>query len=141
MSSLIYPLQEIETMNKIAFYGTIDSGDYKLIAAIFKNWLKTEELDIKIRISGEEIVYENEQIYLYSYNSMTTEGVPPSFLLEGNMSKTLDEVKVLLQQYFGQFLNREAMPTPSFTNATQHRSQKSEWNLNPNKTEKRHSFS
>jgi len=43
-------------------------------------------------------------------------------------------------QYFGQFLNREAMPTASFTHATQHRSQKSEWNLNQNKTEKRDSF-
>ncbi|MBW4612006.1 MAG: hypothetical protein KME21_01740 [Desmonostoc vinosum HA7617-LM4] len=85
-------------MNKIAFYGAINSGDYKVVAAIFKNWLKTEDLDIKIRLSGEEIVYENEQIYLYSYNSVTTEGVTPSFLLEGNMSKTLDEVKVLLQE-------------------------------------------
>jgi len=46
----------------------------------------------------------------------------------------------LLSQYFGQFLNREAMPTASFTNATQHRSQKSEWNLKPNKTEKKALF-
>jgi hypothetical protein len=46
----------------------------------------------------------------------------------------------LLVQYFGQFLNREAMPTASFTNATQHRSKKSEWNLNPNKTEKKALF-
>ncbi|MDZ8109228.1 MAG: hypothetical protein RM338_26875 [Nostoc sp. DedQUE12a] len=85
-------------MNKIAFYGTISSGDYKVVADILKNWLKTEDLDIKIRLSGEEIVYEDEQVYLYSYNSVTVEGVPPSFLLEGNMSRTLEEVKVLLQQ-------------------------------------------
>ncbi len=98
MSSLTYLLQEIEIMNKIAFYGTIYSGDYKVVAAILKNWLKTEDLDIKIRLSGEEIVYETEEFYLYSYNSVTVEGVPPSFLLEGNMSGTLEEVKALLQQ-------------------------------------------
>jgi hypothetical protein len=98
MSSLTYPLQEIEIMNKIAFYGTIYSDDYNVVAAILKNWLKTEDLDIKIRLSGEEIVYETEEFYLYSYNSVTVEGVPPSFLLEGNMSGTLEEVKVLLQQ-------------------------------------------
>ncbi|MFN6518729.1 MAG: hypothetical protein RMY29_030145 [Nostoc sp. CreGUA01] len=85
-------------MNKIAFYGTIYSGDYKVVAAILKNWLKTEDLDIKIRLSGEEIVYETEEFYLYSYNSVTVEGVPPSFLLEGNMSGKLEEVKALLQQ-------------------------------------------
>lgn len=98
MSSLTYLLQEIEIVNKIAFYGTIYSGDYKVVAAILKNWLKTEDLDIKIRLSGEEIVYETEEFYLYSYNSVTVEGVPPSFLLEGNMSGKLEEVKALLQQ-------------------------------------------
>ena len=58
--------------------------------------------------------------------------------VEENPSPQL--IHPFLAQYFGQFLNREAMPTASFTNATQRRSQKSEWNLKPNKTEKRHSF-
>ena len=49
-------------------------------------------------------------------------------------------LNIVQLQYFGQFLNREAIPTASFTNATQHRSKKSEWNLNQNKTEKRPSF-
>jgi len=43
-------------------------------------------------------------------------------------------------QYFGQFLSREAMPTASFTNATQHKNQKSEWNLSPKQTEKKALF-
>ena len=85
-------------MNKIAFYGRIYSGDYNVVAAILKDWLKTEDLDIKIRLNGEEIVYEAERIYLYCYNSVTNEGAAPNFLLEGNISGTLDEVKVLLEQ-------------------------------------------
>ena len=84
-------------MNKIAFYGRIYSGDYKVVAAILKDWLKTEDLDIKIRLGGEEIVYEDERIYLYCYNSVTEERAAPNFLLEGNTSSTLDEVKALLQ--------------------------------------------
>jgi hypothetical protein len=85
-------------MNRIAFYGRIYSDDYMVIAALLKNWLKTEDLDIKIRLNGEEIVYEDDQIYLYCYNSVAKEGVTPNFLLEGNMSGTLDAVKVLLHQ-------------------------------------------
>ena len=56
-------------MNKIAFYGSIYSGDYKIVASILKKWLLTDNLDIKIRLSGEEIVYDNEKIYLYCYNA------------------------------------------------------------------------
>lgn len=85
-------------MNRIAFYGRIWSGDYKLIATVLGEWIKTENLDIKIRLGGEEIVYKDERIYLYCYNAATNEGVAPSFLLEGNMSVTLDEVKILLQK-------------------------------------------
>jgi hypothetical protein len=85
-------------MSKIAFYGRIYSGDYRMVAAILKDWLKAEDLDIKIRLGGEEIVYEDELIYLYCYNSAANEGAAANFLLEGNISKTLDEVKVLLQQ-------------------------------------------
>ncbi|MDY6785812.1 MAG: hypothetical protein SW833_25225 [Cyanobacteriota bacterium] len=85
-------------MNKIAFYGSLESDNYKAIASVLKNWLKTEELDIKIRLGGEEIVYENEQLYLYCYNAVSNEGGVQSFLLEGNMSGSLDEAKALLQK-------------------------------------------
>jgi len=46
----------------------------------------------------------------------------------------------VIKQYFGQFLSREAMPTASFINATQHKNQKSEWNLSPKQTEKKALF-
>jgi hypothetical protein len=85
-------------MNKIAFYGRIYSGDYQLVADLFKDWLKTEDLDIKIRLGGEEIVYEDEQIYLYCYNSASNETTAQNFLLEGNTSVSLDDVKLLLQE-------------------------------------------
>ena len=85
-------------MNSIAFYGRIWSGDYKLIATVLGELVKTENLDIKIRLGGEEIVYKDERIYLYCYNATTNEGAAPSFLLEGNVSATLGEANILLQE-------------------------------------------
>lgn len=85
-------------MNRIAFYGSIWSGDYQLVANVLREWLKTDELDIKIRLGGEEIVYEDDKIYLYCYNAVADAEEKPSFLLEGNISATLDETKLLLQQ-------------------------------------------
>ncbi|MEH2366556.1 hypothetical protein [Nostoc sp.] len=85
-------------MDKIAFYGSIDSDDYEIVASILKKWLATDNLRIKIRIIGEEIIYENEKIYLYCYNEIIDEGEEASFLLNGNISETLEQVKELLQQ-------------------------------------------
>ncbi|BAZ27730.1 hypothetical protein NIES4074_01580 [Cylindrospermum sp. NIES-4074] len=85
-------------INRTAFYGSIYSGDYQVVANLLKNWVQSEDLNIKIRLSGEEILYEDERLYLYCYNAMDNEGVASSFLLEGNMSGTLDETKVFLQQ-------------------------------------------
>lgn len=85
-------------MNKIEFFGSIWSGDYKVVAALLGDWLETTDLDIKIRISGEEIVYEDDRLYVYCYSALSSEGVPPSFLLEGHLTGTLDEAKARLQQ-------------------------------------------
>jgi hypothetical protein len=91
-------MYEEKAMNKIAFYGSIWSGDYQVVAALLRDWLKAEALDIKLRIGGEEIVYDSERLYLYVYNAAADEGVAPSFLLEGNLSGTLAEARELLQQ-------------------------------------------
>lgn len=84
-------------MNKIAFYGSIYSEDYQAISALLKDWIGTDTLDIKIRLGGEEIVYETEELYLYCHNTTSSKESEPRFLLEGNMSGTLDEAKICLQ--------------------------------------------
>ncbi|WP_414550103.1 hypothetical protein [Anabaena sp. CCY 0017] len=94
-------------MNKIAFYGSIYSGDYNIVASILKKWLLTDNLDIKIRLRGEEILYEKEKIYLYCYNAVIDEVEEPSFLLEGNISETLDQVKALLQQLLQKYREQD----------------------------------
>lgn len=84
-------------MDRAAFYGSIYSGDDQVVAAIFREWLKTDALDIKLRLGGVEIVYDYG-LYLYSYNAAPQEGVPASFLIEGNTSGTLEQVRAQLQQ-------------------------------------------
>jgi hypothetical protein len=106
-------------MNNIAFYGRIWSGDYKLIATVLGEWVKTENLDIKIRLGGEEIVYKDEQIYLYCYNATTNEGVSPSFLLEGNVSATLGEANILLQELLQLFKHQNIMSSFEYAEVTE----------------------
>ena len=52
---------------------------------------------MKIRLSGEELVYEDASHYVYSYNAVSIEGVGPSYLMEGHHEASLDETKELLQ--------------------------------------------
>ena len=67
----------------------------------------------------------------------TTSSYPSAATPKNTRTQKTHELK---KQYFGQFLSREAMPTASFTNATQHKNQKSEWNLSPKQTEKKALF-
>jgi hypothetical protein len=84
-------------MNRTAFYGTIYSGDFEVIKRILEKWLGPEVLDVKIRLSGEEITYETEEFYLYCYNAIGSEGVTPYYLLEGNTTVGLDETRHRLE--------------------------------------------
>ena len=84
-------------MNRVAFYGSLWTGDYTIAADLLRSWLKTVDLDVKIRLSGEEIVYEDEELYLYCYSAASSQVGEPSFLLEGHTARSLDEARSMLQ--------------------------------------------
>jgi hypothetical protein len=81
-------------MVKTAFQGLIHSGDLKAVSSLMAEWVKTEKLKLKVKLSGDEIVYEDNTLYFYCHSAMGE----PLFLLEGSLSGTLDEAKALLQQ-------------------------------------------
>lgn len=81
-------------MNKIAFQGLIHSGDFKAVSQLMGAWMQTEKLKLKIKLSADEIVYEDKKLYFYCHSEMGE----PLFLLEGHLFGTLDETKTLLQQ-------------------------------------------
>ncbi|MBB2908922.1 hypothetical protein FHS43_000168 [Streptosporangium becharense] len=85
-------------MNQVSFCGSIDTGDYELVAGLLRDWLRTDALHVKIRLFGEEMTYEDETIYLYCYNALIRPPNAPYFLLEGHTGGTLDEAAGWLRQ-------------------------------------------
>jgi hypothetical protein len=81
-------------MNKIALYGNIRTGNHDVVSRLLSEWLKTEKLDVKMRMGGSELTYKDAKLYLYCHSAATE----PLYLLEGHTSGTLDDAKVLLQR-------------------------------------------
>jgi hypothetical protein len=81
-------------MSKIALYGNIRSGSHEVVSRLHSEWLKTEKLDVKIRLGGSELTYEDSKLYVYCHSAATE----PLYLLEGHTSGTLDDAKALLQR-------------------------------------------
>lgn len=83
-------------MSRIAFYGSLWTEDFARVADLLSSWMNTDDLNVKPRIFGEEITYENSGIYLYCHSAEDEEGGESSFLLEGHMVRSLDEVRTQL---------------------------------------------
>jgi hypothetical protein len=83
-------------MKKIAFYGSIWVDDFKIINSILKKWLNVNRLETKIKLSGEEITYQNETIYIYCHADTSSEEEDPSYLIEGEMAASIDDARVKL---------------------------------------------
>jgi hypothetical protein len=74
-------------MPQTNFYGRISSGDIAVVRGLLQTWLRTDRLNEKLKLSGEQLVYEAEAAYVYSY---AVDGAS-SFLLEGHRNAGLDE--------------------------------------------------
>jgi hypothetical protein len=81
-------------MIKVAFQGLIHSGDFRAVSDLMAGWAQTEKLKLKVKLSGDEIVYEDEKLYFYCHSAMGE----PLFLLEGTLFGTLEQAKALLQR-------------------------------------------
>jgi hypothetical protein len=84
-------------MAQTAFYGRISSGDVDAVRSIFENWLGTEKLNVKLKLSGEQIVHEDSRIYVYCYRASGSVD-EDMFLLEGRLNDGLDETKQQLER-------------------------------------------
>lgn len=81
-------------MNKVALHGNIRSGKHEVVSRLLSEWLKTEKLDVKIRLGGSEMTYKDTKLYVYCHSAATE----PLYLLEGHTSGTLADAKALLQR-------------------------------------------
>ena len=82
-------------MTQTNFYGRIASGDVAIVRQLLQTWLGTERLDEKVKLSGDQLVYEDDQVYVYA---SAAAGASPCFLLEGHRHAALDEVRLWLQR-------------------------------------------
>lgn len=85
-------------MAKTEFHGSIETGDAALIAAALREWLGTNALDEKVRLSGVEMVHEDESSYVYCYDSLATGGRPASHLIEGHLQLAPAEARARFVQ-------------------------------------------
>jgi hypothetical protein len=77
-----------------AIYGRLWTGDFELVTRILETWVAPGRLRTKIRISGEEIDYEDERLSFYCHNAAGNE----IYLLEGETSDSLDAARAMLQR-------------------------------------------
>lgn len=85
-------------MSHSAFYGRIYTGDVEVATRVLEKWITPEQLRTKIRISGEEIEYDDGRLSFYCHNAAGSQGGTPNYLLEGQTSASLDEIKEALQR-------------------------------------------
>lgn len=85
-------------MDRVAYYGDIDTGDPQVVTRLIQDWLKTEKLSIQVGHVGVEIVYEDEGFYLFCHEAASRPGRAPWYLLEGHMDRTLEAAKAQLRE-------------------------------------------
>ncbi|PTL77621.1 hypothetical protein [Vitiosangium sp. GDMCC 1.1324] len=81
-------------MDKIALHGSIGSGDPEVVSRLLASWMKTDKMDVRFRLQGAEIKYQDDKTELYSYNA----DEDPEYLLEGYLSGSLDDANASLKR-------------------------------------------
>lgn len=86
--------------NRTDFSGILHSGVSETVLSILGEWLKTEELNAKQRISGLEIVYEDKDIYVYCHEDSDKLNNQEKFILEGHTEFDPDQTRIILDRLF-----------------------------------------
>ncbi len=74
-------------MSKTAFYGTISASNGAMVEQLLSDWLKTNSLGIKVKMTGWEATYQDASTYLYCHEDFSGN----LFLLEGETRNSLEE--------------------------------------------------
>lgn len=86
--------------NRTDFSGILHSGAAETILSILGEWLKTEDLNARQRISGLEITYEDKTIYVYCYEASDKSRNREKFILEGHTEFDPDQTRIILERLF-----------------------------------------
>src|SRR5262249_37316623 len=86
------------TVAKVAFYGSIRTSDADEVSLLLQDWLETHRLQIEVGRLGVEIVYEDEELYIYCHEAGTEPGMRSFYLVEGHVAGTLDNAAARLRE-------------------------------------------
>lgn len=86
--------------NRTDFSGILHSGASETVLSVLGEWLKTDDLNAKQRISGLEIVYEDKNIYMYCYEDSDKLRNQEKFILEGHAEFDPDQTRIILERLF-----------------------------------------
>jgi hypothetical protein len=81
-------------MTQTNFYGRLAARDVAIVRRILQTWLGVDELAEKAKLSGDQLVYKDEAVYVYASAAVTGS----QFLLEGHRRAPLREVELWLQR-------------------------------------------
>ncbi len=88
--------------NRSAFTGGIESGDFGLIRSVLEAWMGAP-LKVKVKLSGEQLTYDDEARSLYCYRAYTTNPAYDEFLIEGRVNQGLGECRKHLEALIAVF--------------------------------------
>ena len=74
----------------VSFSGQIESDDVEVIVAGLHAWLGSDALDVKVKLAGERVKFEDTRVQLTCYRSYTAHGSGPKFLIEGTVWDDLE---------------------------------------------------
>lgn len=89
-----------------ALYGRFYTGEFDLVTRILETWIAPAQLRAKIRISGEEISYEDEGLSFYCHDAAGT------YLLEGETRESLEATRAMLERLLA--IARDVKVTATF---------------------------
>jgi hypothetical protein len=91
---------------KIGFTGTIETTDLGVILSGLREWLGAAELEVRAKLSGEQISYEDFRTELFCYRSVSADGTGPEFIVEGTIADTGEDALAFLSTLRAAFAKR-----------------------------------
>ena len=107
---------------KTGFLGSIETDDLEQVLNGLRTWVGNDGLDVRMRLSGEEITYEDTRLELLCHRTMLagdTEAEEASgggFIIEGSIYDTEEEAEAVLEKLRATF---EAMSVPIEVDVTE----------------------
>lgn len=88
--------------NRSAFVGGIETGDFGLVHSVLEAWFGAP-LKVKVKLTGEQLTYDDDVRSLYCYRAYTTNPAYEEFLVHGRVNLGLAACRQQLEALIAAF--------------------------------------